>query len=104
MSEQKPPTQQVSTPEEQYQQMFSQLSEQYKKPLRNIMGETQEAIQNTISNIIQQLININLSLKSSNQEIIRLQKLCADNKISSSLPPPNRAERRKMERKQAKTS
>jgi len=97
-----PTQQQPLTPEQQYQQMFSQLSTQFKTPLRNILGETQEVVQNTVSNMIQQLIQIHLALENSNKEITRLQKLCADNNISSELPPPNRAERRSIERKQSK--
>lgn len=87
------------TPEQQYQQMFSQLSIQYKTPLRNILGETQEMIQNTVSNLIQQLVQIQLALKNSNQEILRLQKLCTDNNMSFTPKSPNRKERRAKERK-----
>jgi len=97
-----PTQQQPLTPEQQYQQVFSQLSTQFKTPLRNILGEAEEAVQNTVSNLIQQLIQINNALKSSNNEIIRLQKLCVDNEVSFELRAPNRTERRSIEREQAK--
>jgi len=92
-------TQQPLTPEQQYQQMFTQLSAQFKTPLRNILGEAHEAVQNTISNMIQQLIQMQLALKNTNQEVARLQKLCTDNNISFNSSPPNRSERRSAERK-----
>lgn len=79
MSEQKQAT---LTPEQQQQQLFSQLSAQYKTPLRNILSESEEAVQNTISNMIQQLMGLRNALKNSNQEKERLQKLCIDNKIN----------------------
>ena len=111
MNKQESPTQQQEphipqqlTPEQQQQQMFSQLSVQYKAPLRDIIGQAQEAVQTTISNMIQQLMQMNNALKTSNKEVIRLQKVCIDNKISFSPPPPNRAERRALERKQDKKS
>lgn len=102
MSKQEATPQQPLSPEQEYQQMFSQLSTQFKAPLRNILGEAQEAVQNTISNVIQQLIQMNLALKNSNREVMRLQKLCTDNHISFELRSPNRAERRSQERKHAK--
>jgi len=46
------------------------------------MGEAEEAVQNTISNLIQQSIQMNNALKNSNQEIQRLQKLLTDNNVS----------------------
>jgi len=95
-------TSQPLTPEQQYQQMFNRLSVQFKDPLRNIMGQAEEVAQNTISNLIQQLIQINNAVKNSNQEVLRLQKLCTDNKINFKPLPPNRAERREQERKAAK--
>lgn len=78
MSDQK---QVILTPEQEQQQLFSQLSTQYKAPLRNILGEAEEAVQNTISNMIQQMMGLHNALKNSNQEKERLQKLCVDNKI-----------------------
>jgi len=87
------------TPEQEQQQLFSKLSAQYKTPLRNILGEAEEAVQNTISNMIQQMIGLHNALKNSNQEKERLQKLCVDNKINIHPTPPNRAERRSQERK-----
>ncbi len=103
MSKQKEtPTQKSLTPEQKSQQIFSQLSSQFKAPLRNIMGEAEEAVQNTISNLIQQLIQINNSLTSSNNEVMRLRELCTKNKIDFGARPPNRAERRANERKQDK--
>jgi len=92
------------TPEQQYQKIFTQLSVQFKDPLRNIMGQAEEVAQNTISNLIKQLIQINSTLENSNQEVLRLQKLCVNNKINVKLPPPNRAQRRSQERKQAKNT
>jgi len=82
------------TPEQQDKQLFSQLSTQYKTPLRNILGEAEEAVQNTISNMIQQLIQMNLILKNLNQEVTRLQKLCTDNNVNFIPKSPNRKERR----------
>lgn len=101
MSKQETPTQPL-TPEQEYQQLFSQLSTQFKIPLRNILGETQEAVQNTVSTLIQQIIQINNSLKTSNQQVARLQELLTDNKISFTPTSPNRAQRRAAERKQTK--
>jgi len=90
------------TQEQKDLQMFSQLSTQYKNPIRRILSEAEEMVQNTISNLLQQLIQINNTLQSSQQEITRLQKLCTDNNISFNPPPPNRSERRAEERKQKK--
>jgi len=96
------PKEKQLTSEQQYQQLFAQLSAQYKTPLRNILGETQEAVQNVISNLIGQLIQIRSNLNNSNQEVIRLQKLCTDNQVSFMSKSPNRKERREVERNQAK--
>jgi len=96
------PTQQPLTQEQQNQQMFSRLSTQFKTPLRNILSEAEETVQVTITNLIHQIIQIQNTLKISNQQVVRLQKLCADNKISFNPPPPNRAERRSQERKAVK--
>ena len=103
MSKQETPTPPQSlTPEQQYNQMFSQLSAKYKTPLRNILSETEEAVQNTISNLIQQLIQTTNILKNTNGEVLRLQKLCTDNNVNFISKPPNRKERRAEERKQDK--
>ena len=101
--QEEPVIQQPSTPDQQYQQMFTQLSAQFKTPLRNILGETQEAVQNTVSTMIQQLIQVHLALKESNKEVVRLQKLCTDNKINFN-HIPNRAQRRAKEQIQKKTN
>ena len=77
------------TLEQEQQQLFSKLSAQYKTPLRNILGEAEEAVQNTISNMIQQMIVFDNALKKSNQEKERLQKLCIDNKININPIIPN---------------
>ncbi len=69
------------TPEQEQQQLFKQLSAQFKTPLRGIMGEAEEAVQNTISNLIQQIVQIHYSLKGVNAEVERLKKLCDDNKV-----------------------
>ena len=83
------------------QQLFSQLSSQYKTPLRNVLGEAQEIVQNTVSNILQQLIQMNKVLADSKKEVERLKKILDENKINYivSPKPPNRAERRREERK-----
>ena len=98
------PQQPPLTPEQENQQLFHRLSVEYKKPIRDILGEAQEAVQNTISNMIQQLIQLNNALKKSNQEITHLQKICTDNKIPFTPRPQNRAERREEKRKQSKKS
>ena len=100
MSEQK----QVTLTQEQ-QKIFSQLSAQYKTPLRNILGEAEEAVQNTISNMIRQMMGLHNALQNSNQENQRLQKLCEDNKIEwkPKVVTPNRAQRREMEHKNKKS-
>ena len=85
------PTQQQLTSEQERQKMFSQLSNQYKVPLRNIMGETEEAVQTTITSMIHQMIGLNNALTNMNQQLKHLQKLCIDNKINFNSPPPNRA-------------
>jgi len=90
------------TPEQQNQRIFSRLSAQFKTPIRTILSETEEMIQNTISTIIQEMIQINNALKTSNQEITRLQKLCTDNNIQFGSHPANRAERRAKDRKRGK--
>ena len=75
---------------------------QFKTPLRNVLGEAEEAVQNTISRMIQQIIQRNDSLKVLNQEVTRLQKLCTDNNVSFTPTPQNRKERRVEEREQTK--
>jgi len=85
-------------------EIFTKLSTQYKAPLRNIIGEAEEAIQTTITHMIHQMIALNNALTMKNTEIIRLQKLCTDNKINFNPPtPPNRAQRRaKLQKKNKK--
>jgi len=102
MSKEETPPQKPLTPEQQYKQIFSQLSAQFKNPIRNIMSEAEETVQNTITTLIQQLLQINNALKNSNEEIVKLQKLLGENKIDFSPTLPNRAERRAQERKQSK--
>lgn len=102
MSKPEIPTPQPLTPEQQHQQMFSRLSAQYKTPLRNILSETEEVVQNTISNLIHQIIQMTNALKNTNNEVLRLQKLCLDNHLSIMPKSPNRKERRAEERKQDK--
>jgi len=80
-------------PAQDQQQLFSQLSAQYKTPLRNILGECEEAVQTTITNMISQMIGLHNALKSSNQEKERLQKLCIDNKINIQPVKPKIEER-----------
>jgi len=97
-----PTQQQLTSVQQQYQQMFSQLSIQFKTPLRNIMGESEEAVQNTISNLLNQIIQSNNALKNLNEKVERLEKLCTDNHISFMPKSLNRTERRALEKKQAK--
>jgi len=93
---------QALIPDQQYQQMFSKLSTQFKTPLRNILGETQEVVQNITSNLIDQLVRTNIALKDSNEKVIHLQKLCTDNNILFMPKSPNRKERRATDRKAKK--
>lgn len=69
------------------QQMFNQLSAQFKTPLRTIIGEAEEAVQTTISNMIQQMIGMNGVIEAANTEAARLRKLCLDNKIEINPKP-----------------
>jgi hypothetical protein len=102
LSNQNTPT--PPTPEQQNQQIINQLSTQYKAPLRDIMGQAEEAVQTTISNMILQLVQMNDALVASNKDVIRLQKICTDNKLDFQPLLPNRAERRAQERKDKKSS
>ncbi len=74
---------QTITPDQQ--QLFAQLSQQFKTPLRNVIGEMEEVVQNTISNLIQQIVVLNKHVSDANKEINRLKKLCDDNKINWNL-------------------
>jgi len=67
------------------------------------MSETEEVVQTTITNMINQMIALNNMLQKANTDITRLQKLCTDNKINFTLTPLlNRAQRRKDEQLQKK--
>jgi len=46
------------------------------------MGESEEAVQTTISTLIQQIVKMHELLKDANEELIKLKKLCDDNKIT----------------------
>lgn len=71
------------TPQQKSQQLFIQLSQQYKTPLRNVLGEAQEFAQTTITNLLDQMVKMNIALESSGTEIARLQKLLKDNNIDT---------------------
>ena len=71
------PKQEMSSEEKIKQkglQLSIHLSQQFKSPLRDIMGQAEEVIQNTISTLIRETVTLD-------QEVIRLRKLCDDNKI-----------------------
>lgn len=90
--------QQELTPQQKSEQLFIQLSQKYKTPLRNVLGEAQEFAQTTITNMINRMVKMNLALEVSGAEITRLQKLLKDNKIDTNpkqeipeskiIPPP----------------
>jgi len=45
------------------------------------LGESGEAVQNTISTLIQQITQMHGAIKGINKEVERLKKLCNDNKV-----------------------
>ena len=71
------------TPQQQSQELFMKLSQQYKTPLRNILGEAEEVVQTTITSLLNQLVQMNVALQSSQVENNRLQKLLSDNNIDT---------------------
>ena len=75
--------QQELTSQQKSERLFIQLSQQYKTPLRNVLGEAQEFAQTTVTNMINQMVKMNLALEVSGAEIARLQKLLKDNKIDT---------------------
>ncbi len=63
------------------------LSQQYKTPLRTVLGEAEELVQTSITNLLHQLIQLNEVIQSSQVENARLQKLLSDNKIDTNPKP-----------------
>jgi len=59
------------------------LSQQYKTPIRNVLGEAEEVVQTTITNLLNQLVQMHNALQNNNVEIQRLQKLLSDNNIDA---------------------
>ena len=59
------------------------LSQQYKTPLRTVLGEAEELVQNTITSLLNQLVQMNDAMRSSQVENARLQKLLSDNNIDT---------------------
>lgn len=93
--------------QEELNKQYDILSNKYKGPIRQVLSQSEEVILNTINQLVQNHVISQQQQKRSNDEIIRLRKLCDDNKIkhiisSPPLPTPNRKERRKAERKNAK--
>ena len=71
------------SPQQKSQELFMKLSQQYKTPLRTVLGEAEELVQTSITNLLHQLVQMNGALEASGTEIARLQKLLKDNNIDT---------------------
>lgn len=69
------------TPQELMQQRFLQLSNSAKSPIRLVISQTEEVVLNAISENIKSLVIVESDRNQLNKEVIRLRKLCEDNKI-----------------------
>jgi len=88
------------------EQVFMDLTNKYKNPLRVAVAETEELIQTIVTKAINQIIVEKQQNQILANEILRLRKLCDDNNIKHQLTqqkPPNRKERRAAEKKKTKT-
>lgn len=88
--------------QEQQQQIFVNLSRQFKDPIRNSISHLEEQTLTAINGMIQQVINSQMELKKYTSEILRLRKLCDDNKINHIANPPKNREQRRREEKTIK--
>lgn len=97
MSKQNSPAVEPSqlTPQQNIQQRFTQLSDNAKAPIRQVISQMEEVVLNSISSTIQAVVMAESSRDQLNVEIMRLRKLCDDNKIDWKPKPPNRAQERK---------
>ena len=95
---------QISDTQRQQIQLFQQLSQQYKDPIRNMISQIEEQVLGTTTQLIQQIVQSQQIIKSTNNETQRLRKLCEDNKINWNPQPiiANRAQRREQERNSKK--
>ena len=66
----------------------------------------EEVVLSAITQCSQNQVITEQQLSSLNNEVLRLRKLCEDNKIEwkPKVTPPNRAQRREMERKSKKST
>lgn len=75
------PTSLQQTPQEMMQQRFIQLSDNAKSPIRQVISQTEEVVLNAISESIKSLVIVENDRNQLNVEVLRLRKLCEDNKI-----------------------
>ena len=82
------------TLQEIMQQRFIQLSDNAKSPIRLVISQMEEVVLNAISENIKSLVLIENDRNQLNIEVIRLRKLCEDNKVewksTSPLKPKNK--------------
>lgn len=92
-------------PNQLREERFQIISNQVKSPIRQVISQMEEVILSTISQCSQNQVIMEQQISNLNTEVLRLRKLCEDNKIEwkPKVTPPNRAQRREMERKDKKS-
>ena len=85
------------TDQHQLQERFSTLSNQTKAPIRQAISQMEEVVLSAISQCSQNQVIMEQQNTQLTNEVLRLQKLCEDNKLEWTpkvTSPPNRAQRR----------